>query len=83
VSAEAVVVERLVPYMKTIEPRAATGTLDELMPVAPFTTRFTKGVAWACNRDAMKQEQRRHFDNCNGTPQASPTAIEGAPRWSE
>jgi len=49
--------------MKTIEPRAATGTLDELTPVAPLTTPFglITGVGWAANCDATNNEHARHF----------------------
>jgi hypothetical protein len=50
--------------MKTMEPRAATGMLDELTPVAPFTTPFGKidGVDWANNEEANQKTHVIHFD---------------------
>jgi hypothetical protein len=53
--------------MKAIEPRATTGTLEELMPVAPFTTPFglIVGVGWARNSDAMYHKHMRHLAICN------------------
>jgi hypothetical protein len=39
--------DKFEPYIVTIEPRAATGMLEELLPVAALTKLETDG-AWAC-----------------------------------
>ena len=47
-----------------ISPRAATGTLDELLPVAAFTTPpgAIAGVSWAGNDEAAQTKTSSHLN---------------------
>lgn len=52
-------VEKSLPKMKTIDPRATTGTLEALRPVAPFTNPVS-AIGGAC---AERPEQRKSISS--------------------
>jgi hypothetical protein len=76
--AERVTPERFAPRILTCEPRAATGTLEALRPVAVFTKPVICGAFWACAKPVARQnKQLRRFPIPDGISNILPQKLSG------